>query len=118
MKNRRATGIDYEQKAAKYLKDLGYQIIEQNFRCKIGEIDLIAREGDYLVFVEVKYRTDGKMGQPQEAVDFRKQQKICKVASYYCMKKRISGMQACRFDVAACMGEKWTIIRDAFPYIC
>lgn len=118
MKNRRATGTDYEQKAAKYLKDLGYQIIEQNFRCKIGEIDLIAREGDYLVFVEVKYRTDEKMGQPQEAVDLRKQQKICKVASYYCMKKRISGMQACRFDVAACIGEKWTIIRDAFPYIC
>jgi len=118
VKNKRAIGTEYEQKAARYLENLGYQILDQNFRCKMGEIDLIAKEGDYLVFVEVKYRADGRMGQPQEAVGYRKQQKICKAASYYCMRQRISNMQPCRFDVAACIGEKWTIIRDAFPYIC
>lgn len=118
MRNKRAIGTDYEQKAVQYLENMGYRILEQNFRCKMGEIDLVARDGEYLVFVEVKYRADGKMGQPQEAVDFRKQHRICKAASYYCMLHRISGTQPCRFDVAACMGEKWTIIRDAFPYIC
>lgn len=117
MKNKRTIGTDYEQKAAQYLENLGYQVLEKNFRCKMGEIDLIAKDGEYLVFIEVKYRADGKMGQPQEAVDFRKQRKICKAASYYCMLHHIPDVCPRRFDVAACMGGKWTIIRDAFPYI-
>lgn len=117
MSNKRAVGADYERQAAEYLQSLGYRIIAKNFRCRLGEIDLIAREGDYLVFVEVKYRADGKMGQPQEAVGFRKQQKICRVADYYRMRYGVLDTQPCRFDVAACMGGTWEVIRDAFSYI-
>ena len=54
--NKRKTGQEQEAKAACFLKTQGYQILEQNYRCKRGEIDLVAREGQYLVFVEVKYR--------------------------------------------------------------
>ncbi|MCI8892201.1 MAG: YraN family protein [Eubacterium sp.] len=116
MKNNRAVGADYEQKAAQYLETLGYRILERNFRCRMGEIDLIAMEGRYLVFLEVKYRTDLRTGTPQEAVNDRKQKKICRAASYYCKIRRISTEQPCRFDVAACRAEEWTLIRNAFDY--
>ena len=55
--NKRQLGTVYEQKAAAYLQQQGYEILECNFRCRIGEIDIIAREGEYLCFVEVKYRS-------------------------------------------------------------
>ena len=76
MKNKRETGAEYEKKAARYLESCGYKIISSNFRCRAGEIDLIARDGRYLVFIEVKYRVNAQMGEPQEAVDTKKQQKI------------------------------------------
>ena len=117
MKNNRAVGTDYEKKAAQYLETLGYQILEQNFRCRTGEIDLIAKESGYLVFIEVKYRTDTRMGEPQEAVDYRKQRKICRTVDYYCLKHRISPQQPCRFDVAACRADEWNVIRNAFDYV-
>ena len=58
--NKRKTGQEQEVKAACFLKTQGYQILERNYRCKKGEIDLIAREGQYLVFVEVKYRSTNR----------------------------------------------------------
>ena len=67
--NKRKTGQEQEAKAACFLKTQGYQILERNYRCKKGEIDLIAREGQYLVFVEVKYRSTNESGLPEEAVD-------------------------------------------------
>lgn len=70
--NKRKTGQEQEAKAACFLKTQGYQILEQNYRCKRGEIDLVAREGQYLVFVEVKYRSTNESGLPEEAVDLRK----------------------------------------------
>lgn len=100
--NKRAVGMDYEQEAARYLEALGYRIRERNYRCRMGEIDLIAMEGGYLVFIEVKYRAGLHTGEPQEAVDYRKQKKICLAASYYCLVHQISMEQPCRFDVAAC----------------
>lgn len=117
MKNKRALGAEYEQKAAQYLETLGYQIIAKNFRCRLGEIDLIARDMEYLVFIEVKFRAGSQAGTPQEAVDWRKQRTICKVASYYCLRHKISPQQPCRFDVAAFAGGEWTIIRNAFDYL-
>lgn len=117
MKNNRSVGTDYEQKAAQYLREHGYQILEMNFCCRMGEIDLIAKEGGYLVFIEVKYRAGTQMGEPQEAVNYRKQRKICMAASYYCLRHNIPPQQPCRFDVAACLAGEWTIIRDAFEYI-
>lgn len=117
MSNNRAVGTDYEKKAAQYLETLGYQILEQNFRCRMGEIDLVAKESGYLVFIEVKYRSSVQMGEPQEAVDYRKQRKICRAASYYCLKHRIPPQQPCRFDVAACRAGEWNVIRNAFDYL-
>lgn len=117
MKNKRGTGAEYEQKAAEYLESRGYEILCRNFRCRIGEIDLIARDGSYLVFVEVKYRVNARMGEPKEAVDDRKQRKISRTAAYYCMRHGISPERPCRFDVAAFTQGKWEIIQNAFDYI-
>ena len=74
--NRRQTGTAYERRAGEYLKEQGYELIGYNFRCRQGEIDIIARDGRYLVFVEVKYRRDGQTGDPLEAVDRAKQRRI------------------------------------------
>lgn len=117
IKNKRTVGTDYEQKAAQHLETLGYHILEKNFRCRLGEIDLIAMDGSYLVFIEVKYRSNRKKGEPQEAVGYKKQAKICRTASYYCVSRKVPQEQACRFDVAAYVPEKWTIIQNAFDYV-
>ena len=119
--NKRKTGQEQEVKAACFLKTQGYQILERNYRCKKGEIDLIAREGQYLVFVEVKYRKDDKKGYPAQAVDQRKQQKIRKSAMIYLKKNHLTekGLDIytpCRFDVVAIEGEEIRLYRDAFFY--
>ena len=74
--NRRKIGQEQEELAAKYLEEKGYEILERNYRIRTGEIDLIARDARYLVFIEVKYRKNLQMGDPLEAVDVRKQQRI------------------------------------------
>lgn len=112
--NKRKTGTRYEQLAAQHLEEQGYQILERNYRCRQGEIDLVARDGKYLVFVEVKYRADGRAGYGMESVDPRKQRRIIRTAQWYLYEKHIWEDQACRFDVVSFLGEKITLIRDAF----
>lgn len=70
--NTRKTGAEYEQIAAEYLQEKGYHILERNFRCRYGEIDLIAEQGETLVYVEIKYRGSMRCGNPLEAVDSKK----------------------------------------------
>ena len=70
MQNRRQIGTEEEALAAEFLEGRGYRIVERNFRCRLGEIDLIARDGSVLVFIEVKYRKTGAYGDPAEAVDY------------------------------------------------
>ena len=111
--NKRAVGSVYEEKAAKYLESLGYQILERNYRCRTGEIDLIARDKGYLVFVEVKFRQDGRAGYGYEAVNWRKQQRIIRAARWYLMEKRMNEYH-CRFDVVSFLGEEVRLIQDAF----
>lgn len=111
--NKRKTGSEYEGLAAKWLENHGYRIVERNYRCSQGEIDLIAEKDGYLVFVEVKYRRTGQKGDPAEAVDYRKQKKISKVAEYYCWKKRKLN-QPCRFDVICVLGQEIRHIEHAF----
>ena len=82
-RNTRSTGSCYERKAADYLKQQGLFILRYNYRCRFGEIDLIARDGKYLVFVEVKYRKDNSSGYSLAAVNPAKQKTICKVARYF-----------------------------------
>ncbi len=116
MENRRQTGVAYEQRAAQWLEQRGMHIVEKNFRCRQGEIDLIAVDGDYLVFVEVKYRKSSGSGHPAEAVDARKQRRILRVAEYYCWQKRIPEDHPCRFDVVCILGEDVEYIPNAFGY--
>lgn len=115
--NKRQTGADQEVLAAVWLEKQGLRILEKNYRCRQGEIDLIARDGRYLVFVEVKYRKGIHTGHPSEAVDLRKQRKISRAALYYCYEHRIPETQACRFDVVSILDDKIEHIRDAFAYI-
>ena len=114
--NRRQTGTAYERRAGEYLKEQGYELIGYNFRCRQGEIDIIARDGRYLVFVEVKYRADSTVGNPFEAVTSAKQRTISKVASYYCLTHGYGTSTPCRFDVAAVLGEQIKVIQNAFDY--
>ena len=115
--NRRKEGAYYENLVAEYLKTQGYEILEKNYRCRIGEIDLIAKEGETLVFVEVKYRRDDKMGNPKKAVNLKKQKKISMTASYYLMRECGRMDIPCRFDVAAVLGEQIEVVKNAFEYL-
>ncbi len=96
-KYRQAIGKLGEDKAKKYLKRQGYRILESNYRTKAGEIDLIAKAKECLVFVEAKTRTSDEYGTPAEAVSYYKQQHMLKSAKYYLAKH--GGECECRFDV-------------------
>ncbi|MCI8429111.1 MAG: YraN family protein [Lachnospiraceae bacterium] len=115
--NRRQTGTAYEELAARRLSDQGYEILERNFYCRQGEIDLIARDGGYLVFIEVKYRRDLQSGHPLEAVGTYKQRRIARAAVYYCHSHGISDSQACRFDVISILGNEIEHVKNAFELI-
>lgn len=116
MQNYRKIGQEQEEKAVAELEKRGYRILARNFRCRIGEIDLIAFHEGYLVFVEVKYRKSTKTGYAAEAVTKRKQQTICRVADYF-IRTHCSRIPACRFDVAAFDSEHFEIYQNAFEYI-
>lgn len=85
-----------------------------NFYSRHGEIDIIANEDGYLVFVEVKYRKNTICGRPWEAVDYRKQQNLKYTASYYMMKKGYVPETPCRFDVVSILGSKISLYKNAF----
>ena len=112
--NNRELGKKYEVKATDYLRKKGYKIICHNFNCSIGEIDIIAEEGGYLCFIEVKYRSSTRYGFPSEAVDKRKRYKIIKVAQYYMLNNNYSENTPCRFDVVEILRNHINIIKDAF----
>ena len=105
MENKRAVGSRYEEETAAFLQKNGY---------RRGEIDLIAKDGRTLVFVEVKYRKNARNGYPEEAVDTRKQKKICETAAYYVYKNRIPEYTPMRFDVVAVLDGEFKLIKDAF----
>lgn len=96
--NHKSLGTYGEEMVAKMITDKGYTILQRNFRCRFGEIDIVARDGDTIIFVEVKTRRNKKYGEAEEAVDYRKQKKIRQVAEYYLM-LNYSLSQKCRFDV-------------------
>ena len=109
----RLKGIFYEKIAQNYVKSLGYKILETNFSNKIGEIDIIAQDKDYLVFIEVKSRASEKFGRPSEAVNYAKQTKIRRVAESYLIKKHLNN-QFCRFDVLEILENDINYIINAF----
>ncbi|MBV7271977.1 YraN family protein [Clostridium thailandense] len=87
-----------EDIAETYLKQVGYTVLDRNFRCKIGEIDIIGKDGDYICFIEVKTRYGSIYGNPCEAVSYSKQRKIYKTAESYIMRKKLFKFNF-RFDV-------------------
>jgi putative endonuclease len=115
------TGKKGEDLAAAYLAQTGYWIVERNYRCIFGEIDIVAWEGETLVFVEVKSRRTEAFGAPQVAVGSVKQDKISRIALNYLSEKHLRHHPA-RFDVVAVKllpaGTTIELIRDAFELSC
>ncbi len=114
--NKRKVGAAYEQQAALYAKSKGMEVLACNYRCRLGEIDLIMKDQETLVFVEVKYRQDAGCGYPEEAVDLKKQIRICKVADYYRLSRGIGFYTPVRYDVAAVSRDRIRWYKNAFPH--
>jgi len=97
---RKAVGDLGEKMAVEYLKKRGYRILETNFRCREGEIDIIAQDKDYLVFVEVRTRRGSNFGTPEESITTTKKEKLTSVAFAYLQTHRNSP-HLWRFDMVA-----------------
>ncbi len=114
---RTRTGKRGEDLAAAYLAETGFRIVERNYRCRFGEIDIVAEEGKTLVFVEVKSRRSAAYGGPLLAVDARKQGKISRVSLHY-LAERNACHRPARFDVVAVTlrpaGHSIELVRNAF----
>jgi len=113
----RAKGARGEDLAASCLKKEGYRIVERNYRCRFGEIDIIAMDKEDVVFVEVKGRESDTFGAPEEAIGPTKQKKISKVALHYMQEKGLGDRNA-RFDAVAIRftphGDQIQLIKNAF----
>lgn len=114
MMNSRKKGMAAETIACRFLEMQGYEILEQNFMIRTGEIDIIAKEKDTIVFIEVKYRKDTGCGYPSEAVDGKKQHKIRQTAMVYLKQRGFSFDIPLRFDVVEILGKKIRVIKHAF----
>lgn len=112
--NKREVGSRYEGRAAKFLEDQGYVILEKNFRCRLGEIDLIGNTEGYLCFIEVKYRSGSGHGFPSEAIDYRKRKKIINTAMTYMNFHKLPLDTPCRFDVVVILDSEYELIKNAF----
>lgn len=97
----KTSGAQAEARALTFLQQQGLVKISQNYRCKLGEIDLIMQHKDTLVFVEVRLRTHQAFANAAESVTIRKQQKIIKTALYYLQSHKLTESANCRFDVIA-----------------
>lgn len=114
--NTREVGKLVETAVCGYLSQNGIIIKERNFRCRQGEVDLIGYDGEYLVFFEVKYRKSGSKGSAAEAVDSRKQKRICRTADYYRLIHGCPDDTAMRFDVVAVDGNRIEWYKNAFDH--
>lgn len=106
-----------EERAVAFLKEEGYQILQRNFRCRQGEIDIVAMDKEYLCFVEVKRRRTPTSGHPFEAISPAKIRHICKTALVYLNMHRLSQDTAIRFDVVAILEEEISLLKNAFPFV-
>ncbi len=116
--SKRALGDELEKFAEKELVRHGCKIIERNFQCKLGEIDIIAKDKQHLIFVEVRYRKSDHFGGADVSVDLKKQQKLIRTASLYLQKNKLTNKVPARFDVMAITGNinkpDYNWIKDAF----
>ena len=111
----RSVGASYESTACEFLERKGYKILERNYRVKIGEIDIIASDGETLVFVEVKYRKSDAQGGAEHAISRGKQRTIARVAQWYMAEKDINiNRTYCRFDAVLIDADEITHIENAW----
>jgi len=97
----RKTGFHWESKAMLWLEQQGLSQCQRNFHCRMGELDLIMREQDTLVFVEVKYRSRTDFGSALESISWHKQQRLIRTAEFFLIKNPQFSQLPCRFDVIA-----------------
>ncbi|MDI9570315.1 MAG: YraN family protein [Pseudomonadota bacterium] len=116
-RDRISAGRRGEELAAAFLARAGYAILDRNWRCPLGELDIVARDGGTLVFVEVRTRRSARFGAPEESVGFSKRRKLSRLATFYIHRYGLFDVPA-RFDVAAVhllpSGPEVELIRDAF----
>lgn len=119
MATTRQRGTHYETQALAFLRRQGLQHISSNYQSRLGEIDLIMRDGNTLVFVEVRFRDTASHGGPISSIDRQKQKKIIATAKHYLCQARLFDKVDCRFDVVGISGagssSKLEWIRSAFP---
>lgn len=118
---RKKLGNRGEKIAAKFLRKQGYQIIEKNYRSRLGEIDIVAEEDESIVFVEVKTRCSTDFGLPEEALSYDKRRRLSKLALGYLAHRRIKDTN-CRFDVVSILMDNnranhIKLIKNAFPAV-
>lgn len=111
-------GARGEAVACEFLKKQGYEILEKNYQCKLGEVDVIGKRAGRIAFVEIKTRSGELFGAPQEAVDARKREKILRIADWYLKKNKKTDI-AVSFDVVAIVWKEAKspeirLIQDAF----
>lgn len=106
-------GVQGEVLAREYLESKGYDVLDVNYTTKLGEIDVVARQGSYVVFIEVKSRLSKRFGAPMEAVNREKQRKYVKTAELYLIKKKLTGCDV-RFDVIEVFADKINHVENAF----
>ncbi|MBP5609628.1 MAG: YraN family protein [Lachnospiraceae bacterium] len=114
--NKRALGSEMEARAAEFLQSRGVKLTERNLRCRAGEVDLVGIDRECLVFFEVKWRRSSYSGDPSEAVDLRKQNRICRVSDHYRMLHKKLALLQLRFDVIAMDEKEIHWIKNAFDY--
>jgi putative endonuclease len=112
--NKKVLGKKGEEEALQYLQVKGYEILELNYRWGRGEIDIICKKKNLIIFVEVKTRKSRLFGDPVEAVDKRKQRQIIKIAERYLVQEKLYNKSDCRFDVITLSRDKLNHIKDAF----
>ncbi|HXH54641.1 MAG TPA: YraN family protein [Gammaproteobacteria bacterium] len=99
--SKQTTGQEIESHVSTYLQKQGFELLYRNFRCRLGEIDLIGLYQNQLLFIEVRFRRNTAYGGAAASVDFRKQQKLIKAAQFFLLKHPKMANCACRFDVVA-----------------
>lgn len=110
--SKRAFGEQLEKLAISELSRQGLKIIAQNYLCKLGEIDIIARDKNDLVFVEVRYRKNQNFGGAVASVNKKKQERVVRAANHYLQKHKLNNNIACRFDVIAISGQAHNLTFD------
>lgn len=113
--NRQVIGRTGEQSAERFLRERGLQLVARNHRCAQGEIDLIMRDGETLVFVEVRRRKTADYGSPLETVSTAKQRKLTAAAHHFVLSQKVSSRQAMRFDVVGIISDS---TGEAIEWIC